>query len=103
MGKSVKSDINEGKKTLLVLKAIENSSKADADFIREVLKSGNVSDSDFNRVKRIVEQSGSLDYSISFTSKLSSSAKKYIGEQEGDTETKNFLKWLADYIIKRNQ
>ncbi len=103
LGKSVKSDINEGKKTLLVLKAIENSSKADADFIQEVLKSGNVSDSDFNRVKRIVEQSGSLDYSISFTSKLSSSAKKYIGEQEGDTETKNFLKWLSDYIIKRNQ
>lgn len=103
LGKSVKSDINEGKKTLLILKAMENSSSADADFLRETLKSGNVSDADFERVKRIVEQSGALDYSLSFESKLSGNAKKYISDQEGDTETKNFLKWLADFIIKRNQ
>ena len=103
LGKSVKSDINEGKKTLLILKAIENSSKADADFLRETLRSGNVSDADFDRVKRIVEQSGSLDYSLSFAGKLSANAKKYMSEQEGDQETKNFLGWLADFIIKRKQ
>lgn len=103
LGKSVKSDINEGKKTLLILKAIENSSESDARFLRETLKSGNVSDSEFGRVKRIVEQSGSLDYSLSFSGKLAENAKKYIREQEGDQETKIFLEWLADFIIKRNQ
>ncbi len=103
LGKSVKSDINEGKKTLLILKAIENSDESDARFLREILKSGHVSDPEFERVKRIVEQSGSLEYSLSFSGKLAENAKKYIREQEGDQETKRFLEWLADFIIKRDR
>ncbi|EQD59831.1 geranylgeranyl pyrophosphate synthase, partial [mine drainage metagenome] len=103
LGKSAKSDINEGKKTLLILKAIENSSESDARFLRDTLKSGHVSDPEFERVKRIVEQSGSLEYSLSFSSKLAENAKKYIREQEGDQETKRFLEWLAEFIIKRDK
>ncbi len=101
LGKSVKSDVNEGKKTLLILKAMENSSEQDRKFIHEAIRSGNVSDPDFARLKKIVETSGSLDYSMNFERKLADNAKKYIRAQPGDADVREFLEWLGDFIINR--
>lgn len=100
-GKSIKSDVNEGKKTLLMIKAMENSDRNDRDFIMKCLASGNVSDSDFNRLKEIVRDTGSLDYSREVMNKLVSRSKEYISRIEGDREIKSFLDWFADYIISR--
>jgi len=100
-GKSVKSDVNEGKKTLLMLKAIERSPVADAKFIRECLKSGNVSDSDFERIRNIVISTGSLDYSKEMTSKLVRDARDHLQKIRGNPEVKNFLDWFADYLVNR--
>lgn len=101
LGKSIKSDVNEGKKTLLMLKAMELSSSRDADFISKVLKSGDVSDEDFERVREIVRDSGSLEYSQKLGSDLIRKAKEYLHQIKGDPETIEFLSWIADYIITR--
>lgn len=101
LGKSVKSDVNEGKKTLLILKAIENSGEADRSFIKSCIKSGNVSDSDFSRLQDIVRDSGSLKYSKDLISKFNDRAKRYLKDVNGREEIKNVLAWMADYIISR--
>lgn len=100
-GKSVKSDVNEGKKTLLMLKAMELSSRAEAEFIKECLKSGNVSDSDFEKLKGIVTRTGSLDYSSRMAADLVKKAKQHLNRIDGDPEVKNFLDWFADYLVNR--
>lgn len=100
-GKSIKSDVNEGKKTLLMIKALEKSSPNDRNFIRECLSSGSVSDTDFERLQELVKSTGSLDYSKSIMQKLVAKSKDYVEKLEGDQNVKDFLNWFADYIISR--
>lgn len=101
LGKSVKSDVNEGKKTMLMLKAMELASAKDSDFIWGALKSGNVSDSDFNRLREIVKTSGSLEYSEKLCGDLVKKSKEHLSRIKGKPEIVEFLSWLSDYIITR--
>ncbi len=100
-GKSIKSDVNEGKKTLLMIKAMERAEESDRDFIRKSLISGNISDKDFLKLKDIVRSTGSLDYSREIMRKLVDKSKEYLRRLDGDQEVKAFLEWFADYIISR--
>lgn len=100
-GKSIKSDVNEGKKTLLMLKAMENSDPDDAAFIRSCLRSGNISDTDFSRLKDLVISSGSYDYSRKLMKRMIEKSKDYLSQVNGNSEIKEFLGWLAHYIIER--
>lgn len=100
-GKSIKSDVNEGKKTLLMLKAMELSGPANKEFIKTCLASGNVSDDDFERLKDIVKESGSYEYSRNLMQKMIDKSKEYLSQVEGDPLIKEFLSWFANYIIER--
>ncbi len=100
-GKSIKGDVNEGKKTLLMIKAMEKSGKKDREFIKKCLSSGNVSDNDFRKLQDLVVSTGSLDYSKEIMGKLVSKSKEYISRIDGNSEIKEFLVWFADYIIQR--
>ncbi|MHB8361255.1 MAG: polyprenyl synthetase family protein [Thermoplasmataceae archaeon] len=101
IGKPIKSDVNEGKQTLLMIKAMEMASMENSDFIREILKKGNVTDNEFERIKKIVEQSGSYDYSRKLIGKFIASGKDYANKIKGNNDTKKFLLWLADYLVTR--
>lgn len=101
IGKSPKTDMNEGKKTLLILKAMERSSDADRKFIASRLGKGSISDEDFERVKKIVSDTGSLDFSIKISRDLVERGKKYLDNVDGNVEIKSFLGDMADYLIKR--
>jgi geranylgeranyl diphosphate synthase type I len=103
LGKSVKSDVNEGKKTLLILKALEQGSESERAFVRQCISSGNISDADFEKLKRIVESTGSLGYSRDLVLKMSSRAKDYLHSVNGDEKVKHTLAWAADYIVSRNK
>ncbi len=101
IGKPVKGDVNEGKKTLLMLKAIEESSETDRAFILDCLRSGNVSDADFERLKKIVIDTGSYDYSLKIVRNMSDKAIEYLSRTNGDRKVKEFLRGLAYYVIDR--
>lgn len=101
IGKPVKSDVNEGKQTLLMIKAMEYSSREESQFIEDILKRGNVSDAEFEKIKKIVEKSGSYDYSRRLIEKFILSGKQYVKTINGDNNTKDFLLWLSDYLVTR--
>ncbi|MCL4314949.1 MAG: polyprenyl synthetase family protein [Candidatus Thermoplasmatota archaeon] len=100
-GKPIKSDINEGKKTLLVLKAMELGSPEEASFISRAIRSGNISDDDFTRVKAIMERTGSLDYSRRLAATLVKKSKDYLSRVEGDAKIKRIIEGFSDYLINR--
>ncbi len=100
-GKSIKSDVNEGKKTLLMLKAMEYSGEEDRRFIKKCLSSGDVSDQDFLELRKIVRDSGSYDYSRKMMESMIEKSKEYLSQVNGNQDIKDFLKWLAHYIIER--
>jgi geranylgeranyl diphosphate synthase type I len=100
-GKSIKSDVNEGKKTLLMLKAMENSDEETREFIQASLRKGNISDADFQKLRNIVRDSGSYDHSRRMMERMIEKSKEYLAQVNGDKEIKKFLGWLAHYIIER--
>ncbi len=101
IGKPPKSDVNEGKQTLLMIKAIEKSNEDLKSFVQETLYKGDVNDHDFEVLKKIVMESGSFDYSRSLIRSFVESGKKYIARVEGVELEKNFLIWFADYLVSR--
>ncbi len=100
-GKSIKSDVNEGKKTLLMIKAMERADQQGRNFIKKCLGSGDISDGDFKELQELVRSTGSLDYSKEIMQKMVGQCKEYIRKLEGDRDVKAFLEWFADYIISR--
>ncbi len=100
-GKSIKSDVNEGKKTLLIIKAYENSSNNDRKFIDSAIKNGNINDDDFNRLKEIIKSTGSYDYSMKKINELTLNAKKELRKINGNKEAIDMIDFLLDYMIKR--
>lgn len=101
VGKSAKSDVNEGKKTLLVLKALENAPEHDSKFLQDILRNGNVSDQEFLKVRKIVEDTGSLDFSVKISNMLVDRGKQYLKEVKGNETILDFLNKVADYLIRR--
>ncbi|AGO61263.1 polyprenyl synthetase family protein [Ferroplasma acidarmanus] len=100
-GKPVKGDVNEGKKTLLIIKAYENSGKEDREFIESCLKCGDVSDSDFNRLRELIKSTGSYDYTKQKIDEYNNIARSALEKIDGDKEVIKMLDFLLEYLIKR--
>ncbi|MGC8585053.1 MAG: polyprenyl synthetase family protein [Thermoplasmata archaeon] len=97
IGKPVTSDLEEGKKTLLVLKAMENPKFRET--IEKYMGKKNITMDELNEVRNAVKESGSLEYSYKKLYDLVKGAQKAI--MPIDTEEKQFLYEFAEYVIKR--
>ncbi len=103
LGKPVTSDLAEGKKTLLIIKALEKASEKERKVIESALGNPAVTLEQLERVREIVRKTGSLDYSRKLAEKLVSEGKRALNALNvKNQEAKDFLLWLADYMIKRS-
>lgn len=100
-GKPVKDDVNEGKKTLLMIKAYENSDTETKKFIDKCLKSGNVSDHDFEKLRDIVISTGSYDYSLKKIDEYNNLARSALKKINGNKNIIKMLDFLLEYLINR--
>ena len=102
-GKSPLDDIKEGKRTLLTIHALEHASRADKNFLIQMLGNHKLTPSQFNRCKDILIETGSLAYaqkcSDRFISEAIASLKK--NEQFFTASGVKFLTGLAEYLAKR--
>lgn len=62
IGKSILSDLQEAKKTLLIWYAFRNSTNKDKRTIKSLLSKEKVNKCDLLRMRRIISSSGALDY-----------------------------------------
>ncbi|MBT3817520.1 MAG: polyprenyl synthetase family protein [Candidatus Magasanikbacteria bacterium] len=93
LGKSMASDLIEGKKTLLVLKA--NSS-----YINKKI-GNNLTKKEIEKIKEIMIKSGSLEYSENLLNDLLDKAKINLKNLDIREEEKEFLYNLLEYIGDR--
>lgn len=103
IGKPVASDLKEGKKTLLILKALEKANKSEKQVILKSLGKKSLSRSEIDSVRDIIISTGSLDYSKSIAEKLVQKAVSSIRNSRLRDYSKEFLISLAGYIIKRQK
>jgi geranylgeranyl diphosphate synthase, type I len=101
IGKSVLSDLKEGKKTLLILKALDLCDNAQRKTILLNLGREDATMADLEKVRRIVEETGAKKYSEDLLITLSQKSKSIISKAEIDDSVKQILLDLTDFLLER--
>jgi len=100
-GKPMGSDLKEGKKTLVILKTLEKSTKKEALFIKKNLGNKNISKKDIEKIKKIMIETGAFDYCIKYAKSLIKKANAIIAKQNYKPEGKSFLIGIGNYLLER--
>ncbi len=102
-GKSPFDDIKEGKRTILILHALENASPADKNFLIQMLGNQDISQTEFNRCKDILIETGALDFAKQEAKKCTNVAINSIQNQSIDWNQNgvDFLTGLAQSLVNR--
>jgi octaprenyl-diphosphate synthase len=102
IGKPVGIDIKEQKMTLPLIYTLQKCSSKEKSFIINVVKRHNTNKKKVKQVIDLVHQYGGLDYAKEKMMDLYHSALKDL-EKFPDSEAKNSLKILVDYVIERKK
>lgn len=100
-GRPVGLDIREGKKTLLISKAMEKTDEKQRNILNNVLGNKNISFEEINKIREIIIKTGSLEFSKTKARKLIDDAKKSLDDLDTPKENKKFLNDLANFIVGR--
>ncbi|MFZ2777672.1 MAG: polyprenyl synthetase family protein [Candidatus Moraniibacteriota bacterium] len=100
-GKPIGSDLKEGKKTLILLKALELATKEDSAFIMKNLGARNMSEKTVDRIKEIMLKTGAYDYCVNYAKDLIMESKKIISRQIYHEKGKSFILGISDYLLER--
>ena len=101
IGKPSDSDLKEGKKTLLILKALEKANNKQKSIIKKALGNQNLKKQQLEQVRKIVKQTGSLEYSQKLSKQMISQAKSSIQKAKFKPTGRQFLINLADFLETR--
>jgi octaprenyl-diphosphate synthase len=99
IGKPVGGDIKEKKITLPLIHSLENVSKKEAAYIRNIIKNG----SNREKVKEVTEfvrDNGGINYALETAKQYSDKAKEAI-KVLPDSQSKIALEALLDFVIDR--
>ncbi len=102
IGKSNVSDLREGKKTLLIAKALKKADAAQKKRLLRALGDPEATREDLTAVRKILRKTGAADESIREANELIDHALKRV--QEGpfeDAEAKRFLTGIGRFIVDR--
>ncbi len=100
-GKPVGADIREGKKTLLIAKALELADDKRKKILNSALGNVNVSEAEIKKVRKIIVSSGSLKFSENKADELVKISLKYINEMAIEKKHKELFLNLVDFMVKR--
>ncbi|MBN1763418.1 MAG: polyprenyl synthetase family protein [Methanomicrobia archaeon] len=100
-GKPVGSDVQEGKKTLLILHALKSCTGDEKAFIFNALGNEQITAADVDKVREIVRRTGSLEYSKRLVTEMTDKAVQAIKTSDFRAEAKEFLINIADFIGNR--
>lgn len=102
VGKSVTSDIEEGKVTLLFLYALKHASKEQEKVLNKFYGQGKIGRKEYEQVKQVFSETKALEYCQEKALDLAKEAKKVIKGMEISTEHKQLLAQMADFMVKRD-
>ena len=101
IGKPVGSDIRAGKRTLMVIHALETLEGPKMERLIDILESKNTKE-EVTEAIDLLEETGSLDYAKKLAENYAKDAKESI-EFLPESEYKDILKSLVDFMINRTR
>jgi len=102
LGKPVTSDLKEGKKTLLILDALEKTNKEQKEIININLGNKKVTYASLRAVRKVIEETGSLAHSKNLAHELVQGAMDAVYKMPLKKEGKDFLVGIAEYMVNRD-
>lgn len=103
LGKSVTSDVEEGKNTLLISFALQKANKEQKKLLNSLYGKQNITEAEFKKVKEIFIQTGALDYSKALALKYVNRVKKTIPKITKDAKMQKLLAQMADFLVSRDK
>lgn len=100
-GKSIDSDIKQGKQTILVTKAQELANKNQKAILKKCLGNKNLTKKDLTEFKKVIIDTESLQYAQNLANELINEAKEKIARVNMNSTAKEFLLNIADYMLNR--
>ncbi len=103
LGKSVVSDIEEGKMTLLYLHAYKRADKAQKEYLDMYYGTSKIDQSILDNIRRIFIDTKSLEYAKIQSEKYTSVAYDQIVKMTSDKTMRGLLKQLAAFLLNRTK
>ncbi len=101
VGKSVTSDIDEGKNTLLITYALEHTDLNQKEILNKYYGKGKLSKSGLLEIRKIFKECGSLRFSRQKEVEYVEEAKKVIPKITIDYRLSRMLTQMADFLVER--
>ena len=99
--KGFRDDITEGKRTLVVVHALQNLGDADRARLIEILSSHTKDPDELEEAVGIMQKSGSIDYARSYAENLTSIAKNRLIDMIDPSPARDLLISMADWFVSR--
>ncbi|KPK97638.1 MAG: hypothetical protein AMJ95_08135 [Omnitrophica WOR_2 bacterium SM23_72] len=100
IGKSILTDLQEAKLTLLIRYAYHHADKKNRLAISHILSKKNVTKSDLSRIRKIIRSSGTLDYARKQVSRCLQQAQALIRNSKMHPPYKSALTRYAQEVLK---
>lgn len=97
--KDFRNDLTEGKRTLMVVHALQHS--PERDRLVEILSSKERDQAVLAEAVRIMEDSGSIAYARNYAENLTSIAKNRLVDMVGPSPARDLLISMADWFVER--
>ena len=99
-GKTIGTDLQEGKVTLPVIKALSECTEEEKLFIKGLLDADSVDKADFDLALKLINKYAGIEYTVSKAKAYVSRAKNNL-DLFADSAIKDALLEMADYVIER--
>lgn len=101
LGKTVGADLREGKMTLPLIYALKHAAPDDRVKMEAIISDTKFSDSDFNKLKILLDTYGGIRYTTTLAAEHVQKAKNALSVFD-PSQTRDLLSMLADYTISRS-
>ena len=99
--KGFRDDITEGKRTLVVVHALQNLEGADHDRLVEILSSHAKDPAVLEEAVALMNKAGSIDYARNYAENLTSIAKNRLVDMIDPSPARDLLISMADWFVSR--
>ena len=100
-GKDFRSDITEGKRTLIMVHALSNATPEERDELLQILQSKTTDPNLLARAVEIADHAGSLDYARSYATKLAHEHEDLLRETLPASHAREELLSMGVFFVKR--
>ena len=101
IGKPVFTDMKSGKRNIVIIHTLKNSSVSDREYIRGLFFREHYTESEIARARDIFSECGAVQHAMLTSERFTESARDLVSDlSEGDA--KNRLLEMADYLVTRS-